>query len=227
MNTRLHTSRFTFKLKPLRPAAILTVAVLACSTLSACAPLVIGSAVGGTMLAMDRRTSGTQIEDKSIELKAGNRISELMGDKAHVNANAYNRVVLLTGEAPSEADKAKIGETVARIDNVRNVINELAVAGNSSLTTRSSDVLIAAKIKATFVDARDVMSNAFDVVVERGEVYLMGRVTEREANRATELARSVGGVLKVVRVFEIITEEELARMPASNRPTPEAASAPR
>jgi osmotically-inducible protein OsmY len=101
---------------------------------------------------------------------------------------------------------------VAGIENVRSVVNELAVMGNTSLTARSSDVIIEGKIRATYVDARDVMSNAYKIVVERGVVYLMGRVTEREAERAVELARSVSGVAKVVRVFEIISEEELARL---------------
>lgn len=192
-------------------AATLAIAAAA-SALTACAPLVIGGAVGGALVATDRRTSGTQLEDKTIQLKASNRIRDALGERGHINASSYNRVVLLTGEVPSEADRAAVETAVAGIENVRSVVNELAVMGNTSLTARSSDLIIEGKIQATYVDARDVMSNAYKIVVERGVVYLMGRVTEREAERAVELARSVSGVAKVVRVFEIISEEELARM---------------
>jgi osmotically-inducible protein OsmY len=179
--------------------------------LGGCAPLLVGGAmVGGTMMFSDRRTTGTQVEDKAIELKANNRLKEVIGDRSHVNVNSYNRTVLLTGEAATEADKAAIEQTVQKVDNVRSTVNELEVTIPSALSTRSNDALISGKVRATFIDARDLQVNAFKIVTERGAVYLMGRVTEREAARATELARSVGGVQKVVRVFEIVTEQELA-----------------
>jgi osmotically-inducible protein OsmY len=130
----------------------------------------------------------------------------------HINVSAYNRTVLLTGEVPSEADKAAVEQAVQRVDNVKSIINELEVMGQTSLTSRSNDAILTSKVKATFVDAKDVFANAFKVHTERGVVYLMGRVTEREANRATDLARSISGVQKVVRVFEIISEGELADM---------------
>lgn len=189
-------------------------AVLAATALSACAPLLVGgAAVGGALVATDRRTSGMQLEDQSIEVKAGNRIRSALGERGHVNVNSYNRAVLLTGEVPSEADRSAAEQAAARVENVRTVYNELAVMGNSSLTSRSSDLLIQGKVKATLVDAKDLQANAFEVVVERGIVYLRGRVTEREAVRATELARSIGGVLKVVQVFEMVSEAELANQP--------------
>lgn len=191
-------------------------------TLSACAPLIIGGAVGTAMVATDRRTSGAQLEDHAIELKADGRLKDALGDRVHINVNSYNRYVLLTGEVPSEADRAQAEQLVARVENVKAVDNELAVLGISSLTSRSNDVLIATKVKATLVDAKDVMSGAFDIVVERGTVYLMGIVTEREAVRATELARSVKGVQKVVRVLEVISESDLAGLPTA----PKAASQP-
>jgi osmotically-inducible protein OsmY len=179
--------------------------------LAGCAPLLLGGAmVGGTMMFSDRRTAGTQVEDKAIELKAGNRLKEVIGDRSHVNVNSYNRTVLLTGEAATEADKAAIEQTVQKVDNVRSTVNELEVTIPSALSTRSNDALISGKVRATFIDARDLQVNAFKIVTERAVVYLMGRVTEREAARATELARSVGGVQKVVRVFDIVTEQELA-----------------
>ncbi len=191
----------------LRTGALL----IAASTLSACAPLVLGTAVGSAFVATDRRTSGMQLEDQGIKIKAGNRVRDVVGDRAHVSVNAYNRVVLLTGEVPTEQDKVAVGEAVRQVENVRSVANELAVTMNSSLTGRSSDVLLASKVKATLIDARDLMSNAFDLTVERGEVYLMGLVTEREANRAAELIATISGVKRVIKVMEIISEDELAR----------------
>lgn len=181
------------------------------SSLNGCAPLMLGTAVGGAFVVTDRRTSGAQLEDQGIEIKAGNRIKEAVGERGHINVTSYNRVILLTGEVVSEADRLTIEQVAARTENVRSVVNELAVMGSSSLTSRSSDLLVQAKVKATFVDARDLQSNAFKVVVERGEVFLMGMVTEREATRAAELAASVSGVLKVVKVLHIISEEELIR----------------
>lgn len=191
----------------------LTAALLASTLATGCAPLLIGGAmVGGVSVATDRRTSATQLEDETIELKAGARIRERLGDRVHVNVNSYNRVALITGEARNEADQAELERVVAGVENVTKVMNEVAVTLHSSLSTRSNDVVLQGKIKAQLIDARDLLSNAFYVVVERGEVFLMGRVTEREANRATEITRQVGGVKKVVRAFEIISEEELARI---------------
>lgn len=168
--------------------------------------------MGTALMATDRRTSGMQVEDQGIELKAANRLREQLGDRPHISVNSYNRIVLLTGEAPNEADRAAAERLVAQVENVGRVINEISVGFNSSLSSRSNDVLIAGKVKASLVDARDLISNAFYVVVERGIVYIMGRVTEREINRATEIARGVAGVQKVVRAVEIISEEELARI---------------
>ena len=198
-----------------RPAFVLTAlaAVTLTGALSACAPLVLGGAmVGSVLMATDRRSSGAQVEDQAIELKAINRVREVVGDRAHVSTTSYNRMVLLTGEVPNEADKQVVEQAVARIENVRSTVNDLVIAGNSSLTSRSNDTILTSKVKASFVDARDILSNAFKVVTERGTVYLMGRVTEREATRAADLARSVSGVQKVVRVFEVVTEAELADM---------------
>lgn len=189
----------------------LIAAALVSTLATGCAPLLIGGAmVGGVNVATDRRTSGTQLEDQSIEIKAGARLREL-GDKAHININSYNRVALLTGEALTEETRARAGELVGSVENVQKVMNEIAVGPASSLSGRSNDVLIQGKVKARLIDARDLISNAFYVVVERGNVYLLGRVTEREANRATEIARQVSGVKKVIRAFEIVSEDELAR----------------
>jgi osmotically-inducible protein OsmY len=187
-----------------------TLVALTALTLGGCAAVVVGGAVGTAMVAADRRTSGTQLEDQAIELKAVNRIRDAVGERGHVNAVSYSRTVLLTGEVASEADRSAIEQAVARIENVRSTVNELAVMGSSSLSARSNDAILTSKVKASHIDAKDLQANAIKVVTERATVYLMGRVTEREATRATELARGVSGVQKVVRVFEILTEAELA-----------------
>ncbi len=186
-------------------------ALLAASaTLSACAPLLVGgAAVSGAMLFTDRRTSGAQLEDQSIEIKGLARAKSAVGDRGHLNVTSYNRVALITGEVPTDADRAALEQAVTAVDNVRSVVNEVGVMPNSALTTRSNDSLITGKVKATLVDAKDVQANAFKVVTERGTVYLLGRVTEREASRAVELVRTIAGVQKVVRVFETLTEDEL------------------
>lgn len=185
-------------------------ACLGAALLAGCAPLVVGGAmVGGTLMFMDRRTTGAQVDDQAIELKAGNRIKDLGGSNAHVNVTSYNRTVLLTGEVATDADRSALEQAVQRIENVRSTVNELGVMPPSAIGSRSQDTVITSKVKATLVDARDLQANAFKVVTERAVVYLMGRVTQREANRATEVARGVSGVSKVVRVFEYITEDEL------------------
>ena len=198
-------------------AAVLCVGVLG-ATLSACAPILLGGVAMSALVATDRRTSGAQLEDEGIELRAAGRVRENLGDRAHVSVTSYNRQVLLTGEVPSAQDRQLAEQIVSRVENVRSIVNELAVLGNSTLTQRSSDALTTGKVKAAMVDAKDLFANAFKVVTERGTTYLMGRVTQREANRATDLARSTGGVQKVVRVLEIISEEELQRMLPQNPP---------
>ena len=200
-------------------------AALLSGALTACVPLVVGGAVaGGSLVATDRRTSGAQLEDEGIELRSASRIRGNVGERAHVNLTSYNRQVLLTGEVPTAQDKQLVEQVVARVENVNAVVNELAVMGNSTLTQRSSDTLVTGRVKAMLVDARDLHSNAFKVVTERGTVYLMGRVTQREADRATNVVRATPGVQKVIRIFEIISEEELTRMlPAPAAPQPAAA----
>ena len=206
------TSRFQRRFQRVALMALAAAAVV--GSLSACVPLVVGGAVVGTLVVIDRRTSGTQLEDEGIEFRASNRIKEVIGDKGHVNVTSYNRQVLLTGEVPTAKDRELVEKAVAGVDNVRSVVNELAVMPNSTLTQRSNDTLITGKVKASFVDAKDISLNAFKIVTERNTVFLMGRVTPREVARAPEIARGVGGVEKVVRVFEIISEDELARYQA-------------
>ena len=199
---------------------------LACmASLPGCVLLVGAGAVGAGMSLNDRRTGGTQLEDQAIELKSGNRIREAIGDKSHINVTSYNRTALITGEVPTEADKVAVGDALAKGENVKSVVNELGIGQNSSPGSRTTDAFLTTKVKATLVDAKDVQANAYKVVVERAVVFLMGRVTEREANRGAELARSVTSVQKVVRVFEILSEEELANLGRSSSPAPAASGA--
>jgi osmotically-inducible protein OsmY len=132
-----------------------------------------------------------------------------MGDRAHVNVNSYNRQLLLTGEVPTEQDKQQIEQAAASVENVRNIVNDLAVMGNTSFGQRSADALVTGQVKASLLDAKDLNASAFRVFTERGTTYLMGRVTQREMQRATELASAISGVRKIVRVFDVVSEEEL------------------
>ena len=196
-----------------RPAVVLALALAGVTLLPACAPLLLGGTmVGGALSFTDRRTAGAQLEDEGIELKAGSRLREALGDRGHVNITSYNRTALLTGEVPTDADRSAAERAVTGIENVRGIVNELAVAGSSSLTARSSDSILTSKVKARFIDAKDLQAQTVKVVSERGVVYLMGRVTEREAGRAAELARGVGGASRVIKVFEILSEAELAQL---------------
>ncbi|MDP4733658.1 MAG: BON domain-containing protein [Limnohabitans sp.] len=185
-------------------------------SLSACAPLIVGGAVVTGVMATDRRTTGTQVEDESIEIKVASAVRKEMGDRIHLNVTSYNRQVLLSGEVRTAADKERAEKIAQSQENVKSVVNDLAIMDISSVTQRSKDIVLTGRIKAAFVDAKDLQVNAIKVVTERGIVYLMGRVTPREAKRATDIARSMSGVTKVVRVFEEISEQELQRL---SRPT--------
>ena len=199
--------------------AALASAVLVVS-LSGCAAAVVGGAAVGGMMALDRRTVGTQVEDEGIELRAGNRIHGIYGDKVHVNVTSYNRQVLLTAEVPSAEVRDAVEKIVAAEQNVRSVVNDLAVMPNSTIGQRSNDTFITGKVRASLVDAKDLSANSFKVVTERNVVYLMGRVSQREAGRATAIARGITGVSKVVRVFEYLTEEEAASLNAGKQAKP-------
>jgi osmotically-inducible protein OsmY len=191
-------------------------------SLTACVPLVVGGAAAGTALvATDRRTSGAQLEDEGIELRLLGRVRSDIGTRVRVNVVSYNRQVLLTGEVPNEKDKQTIEQIARKVENVASVVNALAVMNTPSLAGRSADLLITGRLKAAILDASDLEINAIKVVTEHNVVYLMGRVTKREADRVTNIARTISGVQRVVRVFEDISEEELRRMrPAKSEPAP-------
>ena len=191
-------------------SCVLAGAVL--SGLSGCAPLIVGGAVMTGVVATDRRTAGTQLEDEAIELKVASAVRQDLGERVHLNVTSYNRQVLLSGEAAAAADRERAEKLAQSQENVKAVVNDLAVMAPSSLTQRTKDTVTTSQIKAAFIDAKDLQSNSIKVVTERGIVYLMGRVTQRESKRATDIARGIGGVVKVVRVFEDISEEELKRL---------------
>lgn len=191
--------------------SVLATALLA-GALSGCAPLIIGGAAVGAIVTFDRRTSGAQLEDEGIELRGGQRVGAAMGERAHINITSYNRQVLMTGEVPDEQARQRAEQVMSQVENVKGIVNEIAVMPTTNFAQRSNDALITGKVKASIVDDRTLFIGAFKVVTERGVVFLMGRVTQREADRATQIARTVGGVQRVVRMFEIITDEELQRL---------------
>jgi osmotically-inducible protein OsmY len=202
-----------------RLAALTLAAAGLATALTGCFPLVAGGAAIGTLVAVDRRTSGAQLEDEGIELRASARLRDAMGERSHVNVTSYNRQALLTGEVPSDKDKQAAEQVVSRVENVKSVVNDLAVMGNSTLAQRSSDTLVTGRVRASLVDDKELYAGAFRVVTERGTTYLMGRVTQREADHATTIARSVPGVQRVVRLFEVITDDELRQIaPTQSRP---------
>jgi len=195
-----------------RLAIALTLGAALAGGLAACVPLVVGgaAAVGVGMVATDRRSSGAQLDDQGIELRAAARVRDIANDQMYVSVTSYNRQVLLTGAVGNEADRRRVEEVVQGVDNVRSVVNELTIGQPSTFQDRSNDLYVTGKVKASLLDAKDIFANSFKVVTERGTVYLMGIATRRETDRATEIVRSVTGVQKVVRVVEVVSESELA-----------------
>lgn len=181
-------------------------------SLQGCIPVIVGGTGMAVAMVSDRRTSGTYVEDESIEWKAVKRIEDRLGDKVHVNATAFNRKLLLTGEAFNEASRDEAGRVAAAVENVKEVVNELRIAPTSTLSARSNDTYISSKVKARFVDQKDFRVQQVKVITEAGTVFLMGLVTEKEGQAATEITRTTSGVQKVVRVFEYISDEEARRL---------------
>lgn len=189
-------------------------------TLSACVPtMLVGGGVAGTVAATDRRTFGTQTEDRTIGFKGESLADAIVGGQGHVSVTSFNRIALVTGEVPNEGMKTRVASEIAQIPNVRNVVNALEIAPPASFGSRSDDSMITAKVAASFVDTQGLYANSLKTVTERGVVYLMGRVTQREGDLAAGVASGVPGVQRVVKVFEYISEEELAGMKAREAAT--------
>lgn len=197
--------------------------ILLISSLSGCAAVVFtGGAVSGTMAATDRRTLGTQTEDKVIMLKAESAASNIVGKDGHVNVTSFNRKVLLTGEVANHSMRQAVSNAVSKIDNVQSVINELIIAAPSSFASRSSDSFITAKVATSFLNEENLYSHSLKTVTENGVVFLMGRVTKKEGDLAARVAGGVDGVQKVVKVFEYISEQELQQLSEIVAPKKEA-----
>lgn len=201
--------------KLVKPVAVVSLCCAAAISLQGCVEMMVGSAVVGTFAATDRRTFGAQTEDKAIIIKGETRIPRLLGKNGHVNVTSFNRRVLLTGEVVDENAKSAAEREMRAIEGVVSVSNELQITGQSDFGARSNDALITTKVKATFVDTKDLSANAFKVVTEAGVVFLMGRVTQGEGNHAADVASSISGVRKVVKVFEYISEEQLKEYQAT------------
>ncbi len=196
------------------PALLRTVVISAAlaGSLSACVPLVVTGMVGGLLLATDRRSSGAQIDDEAIEMRGSSRISAVLQNRGSVSITSYNRVVLLTGQVYSQADRDLVENTAKTLPNVRYIVNEIDVGYPSSST--ASDALTSTRVKTALVGSRNVRSNAVKVTTENGVVYLMGIVTQQESDQAALVASGVSGVRKVVKVFEIVSDA------AMNSPLP-------
>jgi osmotically-inducible protein OsmY len=195
-----------------RTMLLLVILAVGAPVLQGCFPVVAAGIVTTALSVSDRRTTGAQLEDQGIELKADSRIRERFGNRVSVSTVSFNRRVLVYGQAPDSTTKQEIGRIVAAIPNVRELVNEVELAGTQGLGAASADTVITTKVKAALVDSKDVQAHAIKVVTERGVVYLLGLVTEREANRAAQIAAGVSGVAKVIKVFELISEAQLAEL---------------
>lgn len=182
-------------------AALTLIAVLAAG-LQGCAVVAVGGA--GAAVATDRRSAGAMVDDQAIELKINNALfkNDQLSKQAHINFTSYGGVVLLTGEAPSEVLRDNAVELVRHVDNVRRVHNEIVIAAPSPIKSRNQDAWITTKVKTKLIATKDVSANSVKVVTENGSVYLMGLLTRAEADAATEAARHVDGVSRVVTLFE-------------------------
>jgi len=188
-------------------------ALLAAALAPGCAPVIVGAGAAGALsMSEDRRSSGAQLDDQSIEWRSSSRIGERFGAKVHVNVTSYNRNALLTGEVPDERTRTEVDKLVRAVPSVQATTNELAVAGSTSLGSRTGDSFITSKIKTRFLDAAKFNALHVKVVTEAGVVYLLGTVTDKEADEAVEIARTTGGVRKVVKMFEPCKEtDEICR----------------
>jgi osmotically-inducible protein OsmY len=174
----------------------------AAALLQGCFPAAVGVGAGAVMSVADRRTTGAQVEDEGIELKTSGRISERYDDKVHIDVTSFNRSVLLAGEAPEERIRADIEKIALAVPNVRSVTNEIEIAGLPSGPAHANDAYLTAKVKGRFLDGDKFNPIHVKVISEAGVVYLLGIVTEQEAADAVEIARTTGGVRKVVKIFE-------------------------
>jgi osmotically-inducible protein OsmY len=178
-------------------------------SLSGCIGLLATGAAVGAVSAADRRSTGSQADDQGIEIKALLRIKDVVANPGGINVTSYNRRALLTGQVLDVQSKVKAGEAVAAIDGVRQVHNELIVSGRADFRSNAADTLTTTKVKAALLETKTIPSWTIKVNTEQGIVYLMGLVTAEEAAKAAQTASFVGGVQKVVTVFESLSTQEL------------------
>ena len=183
-------------------------AIAGITLLQGCVPVMFAGVGAGALMAADRRTTGAYVDDEAIEQKISALIGQNFGNTNHVNATSYNRNVLLTGEVQDENVKAEAQRLASTVKNVRAVVNELVVGPSSSLSSRTNDTAITTNVKAKFVNNKVFSINHVKIVTEAGIVFLLGIVTQAEADKAAEIASTSKGVRKVVRVFEYIGESE-------------------
>jgi len=210
-----------------RPLLGIALGTVLCASLQGCLPLVVGATAVGSMAAVDRRSLGMQTDDKTIELKGEGRASKITGDKGRVAVTSYNRMVVLSGEVADEKMKAEVEAQIATLGDLKKIENDLEVAPVSTVSARSSDLLITSKVKAAIIDTKDLYISAFKIHTDRGVVYLMGRVTQREAKLGAEVARNAASdIRKVVKLFEYITEDELLEIKTKSSPEESRTPAP-
>ncbi|WP_082928390.1 BON domain-containing protein [Cupriavidus gilardii] len=198
-----------------RAAATATLMLTAATQLSGCFPVIAGAMGAGVMSATDRRPTSIQAVDRGLQLEIENTLATRYSGTARVNVTVFNKKVLLTGEVKDTNLRQQIEQYVRGLPNAREVINELEVVSSPSFAAQSQDAFVTSKVKTMLMTAEGVPSNSTKVTTERGVVYLMGLVTRPEGDRATETARNVGGVSKVVKVFDYIDETERARLDAA------------
>ncbi len=181
--------------------------------LQGCVPAVIvGGAAAGAVSVHDRRTTGVQTDDESTEWKASLSVPKQYKEYTHANFTSYNRRLLITGETSNDEAKSAIEGEVRKIEGVRDIYNELGIGPTSSLGSRSTDGYITSKVKARLVDSNQLSANHIKVVTERAIVFLMGVVSETEAKVAVAIARTTAGVVKVVNVMEVVSDDDIRRI---------------
>jgi len=188
------------------------IALVLASQLSACGVLAVGGVAAGASIMADRRTPGVQAIDNGIELEANAALSKRFGDNAHINVTSFNQKVLLTGEVKDADIKGEAGAYVKAMKNARTVFNELVVGPNSTYTARANDSYLESKLKAQMIFTDKLPSNSMSIVAEGSSVYLMGILTQNEADLAKKVASNTNGVKDVYVYFDIISEEEKNRL---------------
>lgn len=196
---------------PSRRRFFVGLSLAALTTLSGCGALVVGGTAATTALvATDRRTAGEQVEDQTIEMKTAADMRRLFDDRGRVNVASYAGLVLLTGDVPTAQDKQKAEEAAKQVEKVNRVVNELRVGDITPISVRTNDTWLTSKVRSALINTKEVPSRTILVTTERGVVYLLGKVTDAEGKRAAKAAAAVGGVNKVVKLFQIVSPESIA-----------------